>query len=211
MHRTIANNVNFLTMCWWGNIDQSCRCAMGPAQVPIAKSPRSQKECVNSNYFENIKTRMDDGQDPSPLSTLSTTFWRRIHHRCRNYCQNYHHNYDQLQQSGFVVAQGNVFVVPLRSPIVSAIAVGLAALDNLRLRVRWDLRCVLCAPNWLRIERTIATISMAVTPSNPRKHNCIHRNHLRQRPTPSLYVFITRLRHWTTDTNSHQAVLYNYD
>jgi hypothetical protein len=35
----------------------------GPAQVPIVKSPRSQKECVNSNYFQNIKTRTDDGQD----------------------------------------------------------------------------------------------------------------------------------------------------
>jgi hypothetical protein len=185
----------------------------GPAQVPIAKSPRSQKECVNSNYFENIKTCTDDGQDPSPLSTLSTTNPSRTHHRRRNYCQHYHHNYDQLQQSGFVVAQGNVFVVPLRSPIVSAIAVGLTALDNLRLPVMGPALCFV-----LRIDfesnaqsQPFQWPSPAVTPPNPRKHNCLHRNHLRQQPTPSLYVFITRHRHWTTDTNSHQAVLDNYD
>jgi hypothetical protein len=41
----------------------------GPTQIPIAESPRSQKECINSNYFQNIKTCLDDGQDPSPLST----------------------------------------------------------------------------------------------------------------------------------------------
>jgi hypothetical protein len=77
----------------------------GPAQVPITKSPRSQKECVNSNYFEKIKTRTDDGQDPSPKTTSLSRSRRRIHRRRRNYCQHYRHNYDQLQQSGFVVAQ----------------------------------------------------------------------------------------------------------
>jgi hypothetical protein len=35
---------------------EECIRVGGPAQVPIIKSPRSQKECVNSNYFENIKT-----------------------------------------------------------------------------------------------------------------------------------------------------------
>jgi hypothetical protein len=35
----------------------------GPAQIPIAKSPRSQKECVNSNSSENDRSLTDDGQD----------------------------------------------------------------------------------------------------------------------------------------------------
>jgi hypothetical protein len=102
----------------------------GPSQVPIVKSPRSQKECVNPNYFQNIETCTDE-----ETHHCSRHFRRRIHRCRRNYCQQYHSNYVQLQQWGLVVAQGNVIIVPLRSPIVSATAVGLAALDNLRLRV----------------------------------------------------------------------------
>jgi hypothetical protein len=47
-----------------GTIERVKRIELGgPAQVPTEESPRSQKECVNSNYFQNIKTHTDDGQD----------------------------------------------------------------------------------------------------------------------------------------------------
>jgi hypothetical protein len=35
----------------------------GPAQIPFAKSPRSLKECVNSNPSKNDRLLTDNGQD----------------------------------------------------------------------------------------------------------------------------------------------------
>jgi hypothetical protein len=35
MHQLIANNVNFLTMCWWGNINQSYRMRDGLTSVRL--------------------------------------------------------------------------------------------------------------------------------------------------------------------------------